>query len=286
MGMIKIQFVYNIYKIIAIVFILVLIFIAFYNGLVVRRYTLITKKIQSNQSIRIVLVSDLHSKVYGENQTRLRSKIEAENPDIIALVGDIVDDSGRIEGVKLFLEAIKDIGPIYYVTGNHEIRTGQVDKIKDLFKSFGVYVLENNLHKANIKGVNLIIAGVDDPNIVRYERTQSNWYKEVYNSFSNIKDMEGYKILLSHRPEKVDLYSTLPFDLVLSGHSHGGQIRIPFLLNGLYAPHQGFFPKYAGGVYEFENYTLVVSRGVYFNLFLPRIFNPPEIVVVDIEGME
>jgi len=78
----------------------------------------------------------------------------------------------------------------------------------------------------------------------------------------------------------------LPFDLVLSGHSHGGQIRIPFLLNGLYAPHQGFFPKYAGGVYEFENYTLVVSRGVYFNLFLPRIFNPPEIVVVDIEGME
>jgi len=192
--MIKIQFVYNIYKIIAIVFILVLIFIAFYNGLVVRRYTLITKKIQSNQSIRIVLVSDLHSKVYGENQTRLRSKIEAENPDIIALVGDIVDDSGRIEWVKLFLEAIKDIGPIYYVTGNHEIRTGQVDKIKDLFKSFGVYVLENNLHKANIKGVNLIIAGVDDPNIVRYERTQSNWYKEVYNSFSNIKDMEGYKI--------------------------------------------------------------------------------------------
>lgn len=280
--MIKIQI---IYKVIIIISIVILFFIAFYNGLVVRKYSLKTNKILKDQSIRIVLITDLHSQKYGEKQDKIREKIEAENPDIIALAGDIVDDSGRIEGVKLFIEAIKDIAPIYYVTGNHEIRTGQVDKIKDLFKSFGVYVLENNLHKANIKGVNLIIAGVDDPNIVRYERTQSNWYKEVYNSFSNIKDMEGYKILLSHRPEKVDLYSTLPFDLVLSGHSHGGQIRIPFLLNGLYAPHQGFFPKYAGGVYEFENYTLVVSRGVYFNLFLPRIFNPPEIVVIDIEGM-
>ncbi|NLK44116.1 MAG: metallophosphoesterase, partial [Tissierellia bacterium] len=235
--------------------------------------------------IRIVLITDLHSHIYGENQNKIRSKIQAQNPDIIALAGDIADDNTPIEGTELFLEAIKDIAPIYYVTGNHEIRTGEVDKIKKLFRSYGVNVMENSLQKINIRGENLIVAGVDDPNIVGYESPQSNWYKEVYTSFSNVKDMEGYKILLSHRPEKVDFYSTLPFDLVLSGHSHGGQVRIPFLLNGLLAPHQGFFPKYAGGVYEFENYTLVVSRGVSFNLFLPRIFNPPEIVVIDLEGI-
>ena len=281
--MIKIQI---IYKVIIIISIVILFFIAFYNGLVVRKYSLKTNKILKDQSIRIVLITDLHSQKYGEKQDKIREKIEAENPDIIALAGDIVDDSGRIEGVKLFIEAIKDIGPIYYVTGNHEIRTGEVDKIKGLFRSLGVNVLENSLQKVNVRGVDLIVAGVDDPNIVGYKSPGSNWYKEVYTSFSNMKDMGGYKILLSHRPEKVDFYGTLPFDLVLSGHAHGGQIRIPFLLNGLYAPHQGFFPKYAGGVYEFENYTLVVSRGVYYNLFLPRIFNPPEIVVVDIEGME
>jgi len=281
--MIKIQI---IYKVIIIISIVILFFIAFYNGLVVRKYSLKTNKILKDQSIRIVLITDLHSQKYGEKQDKIREKIEAENPDIIALAGDIVDDSGRIEGVKLFIEAIKDIGPIYYVTGNHEIRTGEVDKIKGLFRSLGVNVLENSLQKVNVRGVDLIVAGVDDPNIVGYKSPGSNWYKEVYTSFSNMKDMGGYKILLSHRPEKVDFYGTLPFDLVLSGHAHGGQIRIPFLLNGLYAPHQGFFPKYAGGVYEFENYTLVVSRGVYYNLFLPRIFNPPEIVVIDIEGME
>ncbi|NLV89001.1 MAG: metallophosphoesterase, partial [Tissierellia bacterium] len=199
--MIKIQI---IYKVIIIISIVILFFIAFYNGLVVRKYSLKTNKILKDQSIRIVLITDLHSQKYGEKQDKIREKIEAENPDIIALAGDIVDDSGRIEGVKLFIEAIKDIAPIYYVTGNHEIRTGEVDKIKGLFRSLGVNVLENSLQKVNVRGVDLIVAGVDDPNIVGYKSPGSNWYKEVYTSFSNMKDMGGYKILLSHRPEKVD----------------------------------------------------------------------------------
>ncbi len=283
--MIKIQSIPNSYKIIVLFVIIALAFIAFYNGLVVRRYTIKSKKIQNNHSFRIVLVSDLHCKIYGKNQSEIKKKIEAENPDIIALVGDIIDDTAPIEGAKLFLEAIKDTAPIYYVTGNHEIRRGEVVKIKEFFRTFGVNVLENSMQKVNIRGVDVIIAGVDDPNIVGYKCPQSNWDKEVYNSFSNIKDMEGFKILLSHRPEKADFYNTLPFDLVLSGHAHGGQVRIPFLLNGLYAPQQGFFPKYAGGLYEFENYTLIVGRGVYFNYIIPRIFNPPEIVVIDVEGI-
>lgn len=271
------------FKIIIVVSLLILTFIAFYNGLVIRNYTVKTNKLLDNQDLRIVLISDLHSHIYGKNQSKIVNKIKAQNPDIIALAGDIADDNVPIEGTKLFLEAIKDISPIYYVTGNHEIRTGEVDDIKDVFRSYGVTVLDNKYKAMNIDGVELVIAGVDDPEIIRYKRPHSNWEKEIHDTFSHVNALEGYKILLSHRPEKVDFYNSLPFDMVLSGHSHGGQVRIPFIINGVLAPNQGFFPKYAGGVYELENYTLVVSRGVSFNLLLPRIFNPPEIVVIDIK---
>lgn len=268
------------------IIILLIIFtlIAFYNGLVIRKYRIKTDKLLDNQIIRIVLISDLHSHIYGENQSKIVNKIMNQNPDIIALAGDIADDNVPIEGTKLFLEAIKDIAPVFYVTGNHEIWTGKVDYIKEFFRAFNINVLENDYKEVNVNGVNLVIGGVDDPYIISYERPQSNWNEEIYDAFSDMEDLSGYKVLLSHRPEAVDFYNSLPFDMVLSGHSHGGQVRIPFILNGLLAPNQGFFPKYAGGVYEHENYTHIVSRGVSFNPRLPRIFNPPEIVVIDIQG--
>lgn len=272
------------YKFVIIILLIIFVFIAFYNGLVVRNYTIRTDKLLKDQSIRIVLISDLHNHIYGENQKKIVNKIKKQNPDIIALAGDIADDKVPIKGAKLFLEAIKDIAPIFYVTGNHEIWSGEVELIKDIFRSFDVEVLENSYEEIEINGIKLVIAGVDDPEIIRYERKQLNWHKEIEEAFADVKDLNGYKILLSHRPEAVEFYNTLPFDIVLSGHSHGGQVRIPFLLNGLLAPNQGFFPKYAGGVYELENYTHIVSRGVSFNPLLPRVFNPPEVVVIDVKG--
>ncbi|MCQ4923309.1 metallophosphoesterase [Tissierella carlieri] len=276
----KSKFIITNRKILLIIFILS----AFYNGLIVKNYKIRTDKILDSHSIRIVLISDLHSHVYGKNQSKIINKIKKQNPDIIALAGDIADDMVPIEGTKLFLEGINDIAPVFYVTGNHEIWTDEVDYIKEVFKSFNIIVLENDYRKVDINGVELVMAGVDDPDIIKYERPHSNWNEEIYKSFSNIEDVSGYKVLLSHRPEAVDFYNSLPFDMVLSGHSHGGQVRIPFILNGLFAPNQGFFPKYAGGVYEQESYTHIVSRGVSFNPRLPRIFNPPEIVVIDIQG--
>ncbi|WP_313758081.1 metallophosphoesterase [Tissierella sp.] len=269
---------------IIIVLLVIFTLLGFYNGLVTRKYKVKTDKFLGNQSIRIVLISDLHSHVYGKNQSKIANKIKKQNPDIIALAGDIADDKVPIEGTKLFLKAIKDIAPIFYVTGNHEIWTGEVDYIKEVFRSFNINVLENDYKEVNVNGVKLVIGGVDDPYIISYKRLESDWYKEIYKAFLNIDSSSSYKILLSHRPEEVNLYNSLPFDMVLSGHSHGGQLRIPFILNGLFAPDQGFFPKYAGGVYEHENYTHIVSRGVSFNPRLPRIFNPPEIVVIDIQG--
>ncbi len=271
------------YKIVIIILFIIFVFIAFYNGLVVRNYIIKADKLLMDESIKIVLISDLHSHVHGENQKKIVNKIKKQNPDIIALAGDIADDKVPIDGTILFLEEIKDIAPIFYVTGNHEVWSGELNYIKDVFRSFGVTVLENDYKEINISGIKLVIAGVDDPEIIKYERKQSIWYKEIEEAFADVKDLDGYKILISHRPEAVEFYNTLPFDLVLSGHSHGGQVRIPFLINGLLAPNQGFFPKYAGGVYELENYTHIVSRGVSFNPLLPRVFNPPEVVVIDVK---
>ena len=258
--------------------------VAFYNGLMVTKYTIETNKLTAEQSVRIVLISDLHSHIYGEGQKDIAGLIRKQNPDMIALAGDIADDEVPIEGTKLFLEAIKDIAPVYYVTGNHEFWSREIDSIKSVFRGYGVRVLENSYEGIRIKDVQLVIGGVDDPEVVPYERPELDWVGEVHEVFTKIEDCPEYKILLSHRPELIDVYKTIPIDLVLSGHAHGGQVRIPFLLNGLLAPNQGWFPKYAGGLYRHDGFVHIVSRGVSFNPRLPRIFNPPEVVVVDIIG--
>lgn len=271
-------------KIVIISLLVLLLISSFFNGLVVRNYTIKTDKLLPDQSIKIVLITDLHSHIYGEGQRKIVKKIKNQNPDLIALAGDIADDVVPIYGTEVFLDAIKDIAPVYYVTGNHEIWTRDVSKVKNIFRKYGVRVLENNYEEVNINGIDLILAGAEDPDIIPYERPGSNWYDEVEQGLLDLENNKSYKILLSHRPELADFYNTLDLDIVLSGHAHGGQVRIPFILNGLYAPHQGFFPKYAGGVYEHENYTHVVSRGASFNPRLPRIFNPPEVISITIQG--
>lgn len=271
-------------KVIIFIIIALLIVTAFYNGLVIRQYTIATPKLPVGQSFRIVLITDLHSTIHGVDQSKIADHIRDQNPDMIALAGDIADDKQPIKGTILFLEAIKDIAPAFYVTGNHEIWSRDVDNIKDIFRSHGVTVLENQTIVTEIGEVSLVIGGAEDPDINRYERRQLSWKEEVMEAFSSLKEKESFKLLLSHRPEEVSVYKQLSFDLVLSGHAHGGQVRIPFILNGLLAPHQGLFPKYAGGLYEHDNFIHIVSRGVSYNPRLPRIFNPPEIVVIDVVG--
>jgi len=258
--------------------------LAFYNGLYVKNYVLNTNKINTGETIRIVLITDLHSNIYGKDQTKLTSLIKKQKPDIIALAGDIADDGTPIDGTKLFLKQLKGIAPMYYVTGNHEYWSKDVEGIKDVIDDYGVTILENTYKKLKIRNSELIIGGVDDP-FVKYYKISKNIFKEMNNSFTELKNKPGYKILLAHRPEMIDEYRKYNFDLVLSGHAHGGQVRIPFLINGLWAPDQGWFPQYAGGEYKHGSLTHIVSRGVSYNPRLPRIFNPPEVVVIDIKGI-
>lgn len=261
--------------------ILVIIFLgicipAFYNGLKLRRYSVTSDYVNLGQSgLRIAVVSDLHN----TRQRKLIAMIKEINPDIIAMTGDIVDTKYTMKHVNVFLDELAALGiPIYYVTGNHEVGSLQTDGIKSDLRNRGIIVLEDEFVKINVKGTKYIIAGVDDP----YKSDIDEWKKHVNHKLSAVKHMNVYKILLAHRPDLWEIYQSLGVDLALSGHAHGGQIRIPFLINGLYAPHQGLFPKHAGGLYQHGNLTHVVSRGLSMFINLPRVFNRPELLQVDI----
>ena len=261
---------------------------AFYIGLTLRTYGVETDKIPQGRRVRIVAVTDLHSHIYGEDQQPLIDMINKQQPDIIALVGDIADDEEPDDGTHLLLEGIRGIAPAYYVSGNHEYWSDNYDRIKNMMESYGVTVLDNESEDIIVNGTRLSISGVDDPYMFDY--TEDADYLEMGDEdelfrqrFANLDD-GVLNVLLAHRPELIELYRQYGFDLILSGHTHGGQIRVPLLINGLFAPDQGWFPKYAGGRYDIGGKMLIVSRGLSFNDLVPRVFNPPEVVVVDITG--
>lgn len=133
-----------------------------------------------------------------------------------------------------------------------------------------------------INGQVINICGVDDPDVVRYT-SDGKPIMEQLKAAETASGTEHFTVLLSHRPELIETYKQFDFDLVLSGHAHGGQWRIPFVLNGLYAPNQGVFPQYAGGRYDYENGTMIVSRGLARESTpVPRVFNRPELVIIEV----
>ena len=264
--------------IILIVIFLLICVIAFYHGIVVRRYTIESDQLTSEQSLDIVIISDLHN----TRHDKLIGMVREINPDIIAMPGDIVDNKYKMKYLNIFLDEIAGLDiPVYYVTGNHEEGAIGTEKIKADIRNRGITVLENDYIRTEINGITLTIAGVDDP----YRGDILKWEKLISGKLADIKDDTAvYKILLAHRPDLWRIYETLGFDLAVSGHAHGGQVRIPFLVNGLYAPHQGVFPKYAGGHYIHGKLNHVVSRGLSVFWNFPRVFNPPELVHVKIKS--
>ncbi len=273
-----------------ILFILTGLFVwAFYGGLTLRRYAVQSGKVGPG-SVRIVVIADLHSRLWGEDQQPLLNRIAAQQPDIIALAGDIADDAEPLIGAQRFLEGVSEIAPAYYVSGNHEWWSGAYDEIKTMIEGYGVTVISNEREYVTVNGVNLCLCGIDDPEVFEYtedpELLSIRSEPELLRRRFSDLDSNTYNVLLAHRPELIETYLQYPFDLILSGHTHGGQVRILLILNGLFAPDQGYFPRYAGGRYDFGSRTLIVSRGVGAGNNLPRIFDPPEVVVVDITGEE
>lgn len=262
---------------------LLFILIAFDPRLVIRTYTVEAPKMDT--PVRLVLVTDLHSCRYGDGQKRLIDAVIRQKPDLLLLGGDIFDDVIEDTNTDLFLAGVAGKFPIYYVTGNHEYWAGAeafAAKMAILEKH-GVTVLSGTCETVEIHGETLNLCGADDPEAFTGDPNAIGFVQQL-NTLHKAAENGACTILLSHRPEYFVLYEARDFDLVLSGHAHGGQWRLPGILNGVYAPHQGLFPKYAGGRYDGKDITMIVSRGLARETTrVPRIFNRPELVVVEIE---
>lgn len=240
------------------------------------------KSSKINGEIRLALVTDLHSCNYGKNQNKLLKKIEEYQPDVVLLGGDIFDDVLDDTNSKVFVDAIAQKYKTYYVSGNHEWWSKRMYDMFDYFNDKGVVVLRGNTDDIKI-GENIItVSGIDDPQVNVYDTTYTNWEKQLKQAGEGAEE-NTFNLLLTHRPEFAEKYFEYDFDAVLSGHAHGGQFRIPYLINGVYAPNQGFLPKLAGGIYDFDGRKLIVSRGLSReSTRIPRIFNRPELVFVNL----
>ena len=251
---------------------------ALWQGLRIQTYPLKTALL--SRPIRLALLSDLHSGFYGERQVKLLAAIGKQAPDFICLTGDIVDDKRSWAGALQLLSVIGKEYPCFYVSGNHEWRSGDIGSIKQRIRSCSITVLEGSSQLLTLHGQQLKLCGADDPYAGKNIWTSQLKACGVRSAFA------PFTIFLTHRPEEAPLYQQYPFDLILAGHAHGGQVRLPGIINGLWAPGQGWLPAYAGGLYPLEATgprpsTLIVSRGLCRNL-LPRIFNRPELVIVDL----
>ena len=245
------------------------------NRPVLRIYAVETEKLSA--PVRLAVLADLHSCGYGEGQRDLLDMVEGldPQPDAVLLAGDIVDDELPEDNAWTAVEGLAAVYPCFYVTGNHEWRGGEAERICADMEARGVTVLRGaavDLTAQN--GQTIQVCGVDDP--------EAGMEGQLAQAGGQVEP-EKFSLLLAHRPEGIESYLEYPFDLVVSGHAHGGQWRIPGILNGLIAPNQGLFPKYAGGRYDLENATLIVSRGLAReSTRVPRIFNRPEVVVIDL----
>lgn len=242
--------------------------------------------------VRAALVTDLHSCAYGQNQQELLDAVDAAEPDFILMSGDIFDDTLQDANSFIFLQGIAGKYPCFYVPGNHELRRDgrAFQELMSRVDELGITRVNGTSAVVEINGRRLCICGVDDPSAWVANRkgninVNSGFRAQLAEIASLAEKRDAYVILLSHRPELFELYCQYPFDLVVSGHAHGGQWRIPGLLNGLLAPNQGLFPKHAGGRYEKNGTVMIVSRGLAReSTWIPRFYNRPELVVIDLKG--
>ncbi len=221
--------------------------------------------------VRLAVVADLHCCDYGD---RLIEAVAAAAPDAILLPGDILDDTMPLEQGYALLEQLTGRWPCFYVTGNHDAF------LAEQVAARGVTVLDGTWADVTLQGQTIRICGVGD-----FRRGGKRLFSQKLDELrQNNSENPGFSLLLAHRPSLIEEYLPGGYDLVVSGHAHGGQWRVPGLLNGLLAPDEGLFPRYAGGQYDLNGTTLVVSRGLAKeSTRVPRLYNPPELVVIDLE---
>lgn len=250
------------------------------TALVLTEYTVQSPELPSAfDGFRIAHISDLHNGEMGSSNGKLLAMLRSAQPDIIAITGDLIDSRRTDVSLALeFAEAAMNIAPCYYVTGNHESRVEEYAQLKAGLLALGVVVLENDSVTLERDRQTVTLLGVTDP-----EFEADYWLvfpEEVMDKYlAALPQTEGFRLLLSHRPEYMNMYAQHNMDLVLSGHAHGGQFRLP-IIGGLYAPGQGLFPEYDAGLFSVEGTQMIVSRGIGNSAFPLRFNNRPEVVLI------
>ena len=232
----------------------------------------------------IAHVSDLHDAEIGKDNESLIKLLKDASPDIIAITGDLVDcNRVDIEHSLDFMKEALKIAPCYYVSGNHEawLTDENYQILESSLLSLGVTILHGEEAFIEKDGDKISISGISDPDFAMKNNKSSLSHMSVDN-LKSITDFDGFKIFLSHRPEYFDNYVDAGYELVLSGHAHGGQVRIPFL-GGVAAPNQGLFPEYDSGLYSKSDTNMIVSRGIGNSIIPIRINNRPEVILITLK---
>ena len=253
------------------------------TALQLNTYTISSERLpETFDGYRIAHVSDLHNAELGKDNEKLLNMLREAKPDIIAITGDIIDSRNTDINIALqFTNAAMEIAPCYYVTGNHEARVSEYDELKAGLIEQGVVVLEDATTEISLDGDTITLIGVNDPSY-QTDYLFGDSETVMNGKLQEISDVEnGFTVLLSHRPELFEIYADNNMDLVLSGHAHGGQFRLPFV-GGLVAPNQGLFPKYDAGIYTEENTNMIVSKGIGNSILPFRFNNRPEVILIEL----
>lgn len=249
------------------------------EDLEISRYEVNSKKLpESFDGFKIVQLSDLHGAEFGEDGMELVEKVKELEPDIIALTGDFVTDEGDLAAVKKLAGRLTELCPVYFVSGNHEFGSGLAIKVRNILERAGVKYLSNEYLTINRGEDEILLGGVEDP-LAYADMLSPDELAQKMNDAAP----DAFKILLGHRNYWMTEYPELPVDLIFCGHAHGGLIRIPGV-GGLIGTDRRLFPDFDAGEYNNGRYTLIVSRGLGNSVSIPRIFNRPEIVCVELSS--
>lgn len=270
--------------VLAIILLTLIIWTAWGNtALELNTYTITSEKLpEAFNGYRIAHISDLHNAEMGKDNEKLLSMLREAEPDIIAITGDLIDSRDtNIEIALHFAKEAVKIAPCYYVTGNHEARVSKYNDLKEGLNELGVIVLEDEKVEIKQYGEKIVLLGVDDPSF-QTDYLHGDSVTVMRGNLQELKNEEyAYTVLLSHRPELFETYVESGVDLVLSGHAHGGQFRLPFV-GGLVAPNQGLFPKYETGLYTCNSTNMLVSRGIGNSIIPFRFNNRPEVILIEL----
>lgn len=224
--------------------------------------------------LRVAELSDLHGRSFGKNNARLLRALQKARPDMICICGDLFDEKTDLTMLEPLLTGLTDIAPVYYVTGNHEWQEKNLRKILQKMRAWGVTVLENEGRVLSRGGAEMVVAGVHDPCGPYDMKTPAALVRELRSAQGN-----DFILMLSHRNDELAMWSQLGVQLVLSGHCHGGVVRLPFV-GGVFGTRRELFPEYDAGVYRQDGTTLFVSRGLGYTNVHFRLFNRPHVPIM------